>query len=286
VVDNHTTPEAASAARPHAGRAPRRAAGASNTSTSGNARATAVPRVLAIEPDEGWLIVEDVGSAWIGDEPDAERPAGLRRGAEALVAIQQTAAADRPMLDRMLAAGAPHRPLAALVDDLDAAIGPDGLAIEGGLAPDRARRVLAAVAASVAAAESLGIPESVVHGDFHSGNAAIVGDRVVIIDWSDAAIASPAIDLVTWLVWSEDRPAEIEAATDAWVTAWAAGVDGAALRAHVDDLVIVGAAYQIVSYDGIRRALELATRYTMTGGGAQYLKVLERILDDREGRDG
>jgi len=43
----------------------------------------------------------------------------------------------------------------------------------------------------------------------------------------------------------------------------------------------VGAAYQIVSYDGIRRNLEPATRYTMTGGGDHFLTTLEAILDRR-----
>ena len=37
---------------------------------------------------------------------------------------------------------------------------------------------------------------SLVHGDFHSGNAALVDDRIVIIDWSDAAIGNPLVDLV------------------------------------------------------------------------------------------
>ena len=44
----------------------------------------------------------------------------------------------------------------------------------------------------------------------------------------------------------------------------------------------MGAAYQIVSYDGIRRNLEPATRYTMTGGGDHFLKELEKILDRRQ----
>jgi len=34
-----------------------------------------VPTVVAVEPDEGWLIVEDIGSAWVGDVPEADRPA-------------------------------------------------------------------------------------------------------------------------------------------------------------------------------------------------------------------
>jgi len=243
----------------------------------------AVPTVVAIELDEGWLIVEDIGSAWVGDVPEADRPTALGRGAAALVAIQRAIAPEVGSLRTLLDAGAPHRPLAELASSVTAAIGPDGFGVgDGGIEPDRAERVREAVAASVARVQAVGIPESVVHGDFHSGNAALVDDRIVIIDWSDAAISNPAIDLVTWIAWSRDRPSEVEAATEAWVDAWSGVVDGDALRAILDDVLIVGAAYQIVSYDGIRRALEPATRYTMTGGGDSFLKTLEAILDRRQ----
>ena len=182
----------------------------------------------------------------------------------------------------LLEAGAPHRPVSDLVAALAEAIGPEGYGVgDGGIEPDRATRVLEALASAVGRVEAVGLPESVVHGDFHSGNVALVDDRIVIIDWSDAAISSPAIDLVTWIAWSGDRPAEIDAAIDAWVDAWSGVVARDALRAVIDDVLIVGAAYQIVSYDGIRRNLEPATRYTMTGGGDHFLKELEKILDRR-----
>jgi hypothetical protein len=242
-----------------------------------------VPTVVAVQPDEGWLIVEDIGSAWVGDVPVDDRPTALGRGARALVAIQRAIAPDTAALRTLLDAGAPHRPLADLVASVSAAIGPDGFGVgDGGIPPERAQRVRQAVAAAVARVEAVGLPESVVHGDFHSGNAGLVDDRIVIIDWSDAAISNPAIDLVTWIAWSGDRPNEVAAATDAWVDAWSGTVDGDALRAVIDDVLIVGAAYQIVSYDGIRRNLEPATRYTMTGGGDHFLKTLEAILDRRQ----
>jgi len=242
----------------------------------------AVPRVVAVEREEGWLIVEDIGSAWVGDVPVADRPAALARGANALVTIQRAFALDAGGIRALLDAGAPHRPLSDLVGSVAAAIGPDGFGVgDGGILPERAERVLEALVSAVARVEAVGFPESVVHGDFHSGNAALVDDRIVIIDWSDAAIANPAIDLVTWIAWSGNRPIEIDAATDAWIDAWSDAVDRDALRAIIDDVLIVGAAYQIVSYDGIRRNLEPATRYTMTGGGDHFLKTLEAILDRR-----
>jgi hypothetical protein len=236
----------------------------------------AIPTVLAIEPDEGWLLVEDIGSAWVGDVPEADRPGALGRGAAALVTIQRAFAPDGGVIRMLLESGAPHRPLAHLPSSVAEAIGPAGFGVGDALEPGRAGRVIDAVAAAVARVEAVGLPESVVHGDFHSGNAALVDDRIVIIDWSDAAISSPAIDLVTWIAWSGDKQNEIDAAVDAWVEAWSVVVDGEALRAVVEDILVVGAAYQIVSYDGIRRNLEPATRYTMTGGGDHFLKTLER----------
>ncbi|HET7474009.1 MAG TPA: phosphotransferase [Candidatus Limnocylindrales bacterium] len=243
----------------------------------------AVPPLLAIEPEEGWLLVEDIGSAWVGDIPEADRPAALGRGAAALVAIQRAVARDEAARRVLLAAGAPHRPLSGLVASVAMAIGPLGMGVGDPLEPARAARVVAGVEAAVAAVERVGLPESVVHGDFHSGNAAIVDDRIVIIDWSDAAISNPAIDVITWIAWSGSRQDEIDAAIDGWIDAWSGTVDAAELRAVIDDVRIVGAAYQIVSYDGIRRNLEPATRYTMTGGGEHFLKRLEDVLDERAG---
>jgi hypothetical protein len=243
-----------------------------------------VPTVIAVEPDEGWLIVEDIGSAWVGDVAEPDRPAALRRGAATLVELQRALAPDRAALHALRDAGAPHRPLATLAAALAGAIGPDGLGVgDDPIDPGRVRRAVEALAASIATVEAIGLPETVVHGDFHSGNAALVDDRIVIIDWSDAAIANPAIDYVTWIAWSGARQAEMDEATDGWVEAWSGAVDGTALRAAIDDVVIVGAAYQVVSYDGIRRNLEPATRYTMTGGGDHFFKTLEAILDRRAG---
>jgi hypothetical protein len=91
---------------------------------------------------------------------------------------------------------------------------------------------------------------TVVHGDFHAGNAALVGDRVVIIDWSDAAIGNPLIDLVTWLAWSRGEPDQQRVAIDAWIDAWAGPTDPAAVRESNDDILLAGAAYQVISYDG------------------------------------
>jgi hypothetical protein len=236
-----------------------------------------LPLVLATEPDEGWLLVEDVAAPWIGELPETERAEGLRIGARALVAIQQ---AMTPEIDEVAAVGAPRRPLQGVPAALESALGPDGVAMaQPDVSVDRRDRAVAATKEAVSSLEQLGFPETIVHGDFHAGNAALVdGSRSVIIDWSDAAIGNPAIDLVTWLAWSRDYPAQQRAATDAWVDAWAGWIGEADIRAHLADILVAGSAYQIVSYDGIMRALEPATRYTIADGAIHFFERLEAAM--------
>jgi phosphotransferase family enzyme len=236
-----------------------------------------VPRVVATEPDEGWLLVEDAAAPLIGELPPDTRPAGLEAGARTLVTLQRAIGED---IAAFIAAGAPRRPLTELPDAIDAVLGPEGVAIiEGPLAPERHARVLAATWKAVERVAGLGFPATLVHGDFHPGNALLTHNGVVIIDWSDAAISNPIVDLVTWLDWSRDEPEQQRVATDAWVDAWAGPTDPVAIREALDDVLVVGAAYQVVSYEGIIRALEPATRYTMGGGASHFLGRLEGILD-------
>jgi hypothetical protein len=241
-----------------------------------------LPRVLATEPNEGWLLLEDIEATLIGELPDADRPAALAIGSRAIVEIQ-TAMADRPDdLAALGRAGAPHRPAAEVPAALDVALGPDGVGFEAApLGAERRARILDGIAAAVARIETLGVPETIVHGDFHPGNAAIVDGRAVIIDWSDAAIGCPVVDLLTWISWSDEKPAERQGAIDAWLDARSAvvDVDAAALRDRLEDILALGAAYQVISYDGILKALEPATRYTLIDGSLGFLKSLEASLE-------
>jgi hypothetical protein len=235
-----------------------------------------VPNVIAVDADEGWLLIDDLAAPWVGELPAGERTAGLRAGAQALVDLQ------RALVDELapfVAAGCPDRPLVGLADLLDAALGPDGLAVvEGRVSGERRERAVKATRRAIDRVNGLGFPDTLVHGDFHAGNVALKSGRAVIIDWSDAAIANPLIDLVTWLAWSNGEPDQQQAAIDTWIDAWAGPTDPVAVRERLDDILIVGAAYQIVSYDGIVRALEPATRYTMSNGANEYLERLEEQL--------
>ena len=48
--------------------------------------------------------------------------------------------------------------------------------------------------------EACGLPVTLLHGDFHPGNARGVPGELVLLDWTDAAVGSPLLDLPPFLV--------------------------------------------------------------------------------------
>jgi len=227
------------------------------------------PEVLAIEPDKGWLLMVDFGERVVRDAADD----GLRRaGIRALVDI---AGSFVGRTDELASVGCPRRPLARIPDDLAVALA-DPVGSEC-VTEKRGPVLLEGVAAAVERLLEVDSPETLIHGDFHEGNVAVTGDGVLVFDWSDTAIGSPLVDAATWL--SEiDAPDSRQAAREAFLDAWSAWMDPAAADDRWDDVLIAGAAYQVISYVGILRELEPATRYTVADGFDDYLRRLDASI--------
>jgi hypothetical protein len=50
--------------------------------------------------------------------------------------------------------------------------------------------------ARFAAVAECGLPDTLIHGDLHGGNARIFEDMPVIVDWGDSAVGNPAFDVL------------------------------------------------------------------------------------------
>jgi aminoglycoside phosphotransferase (APT) family kinase protein len=131
-----------------------------------------VPDVVRTDEPEGWLLTRDVR----GSEADD-------RALETLERIQH---AWRNRADELLALGAPNRRLHVLERQVARLV--------ADIAPEYADHVLSLERACRELGRG-GEPETIVHGDFHRGNALIAEDgRAVILDWSDACIGHPSFD--------------------------------------------------------------------------------------------
>ncbi|MDH2426332.1 aminoglycoside phosphotransferase family protein [Sphaerisporangium sp. TRM90804] len=88
----------------------------------------------------------------------------------------------------------------------------------------RARRLVERLPALVAELEACGLPDTVVHGDFHPGNWRSDGRHTVVLDFADSHVGHPAIDGLRLREYAPDGSAPF--VTDAWVRAWSAAIPG------------------------------------------------------------
>jgi aminoglycoside phosphotransferase (APT) family kinase protein len=180
--------------------------------------------------------------------------------------------------DELRALGVPERPLGGLAAGLEAAV---AAAPElGGPSVDahRLERVVEWVAARATWLDGLGFPEVVVHGDFNRANALVAPAGPVIIDWSDAAIGNPLMDVTVWMVHPGGRFGPDDPSWPAWLEALDGLGDTAALRDELATVFGLGAAYQVVSYVDIARSVEPAMRYQVSDGIGDFWELLDECV--------
>lgn len=231
----------------------------------------AVPDVLALDAARGWLLMRPFPQP---TEDGTSAPAAART----LAAIQQSAAAH---LDDLLAAGVVDRTAGPTVDALRDVV-------RGGVERDlltpaeqqQAVELLPWFAAQVQALVATGMPVTLGHGDLHAGNYTVQDGRVVIFDWTDAALTFPALDaaLLARSVGPDHGPAALAAYADAWRAGW----PDADVERALDLARVVNLGYQAVSFDGIYRSQEGAARGELAGLSARNLREL--IAAWRSGR--
>jgi hypothetical protein len=227
--------------------------------------------VLAVDEKEGWLLLADVGSTFVSGDLQNGGPA-----IERLVAVQ------RQFVGRtaeLAAAGCPDRRLPGLARALDAVLRDPDVLSWITVVPERVPSLAAWVDDAAKAIDELGIPDTLVHGDFHPGNVALVDGGVAIIDWSDAAVSNPFVDVLTWVDWTKDDPVLTEAVWDTFLRAWDGAADVAGFRARRATFEGLAAAYHTVSYAGIIAGLEPSHCPQHADGLQGYFGLLTAAVD-------
>ena len=99
-----------------------------------------------------------------------------------------------------------------------------------------------------------GLPDTLVHGDFHPGNVRGDGTTITLLDWGDAGVGHPLLDQPAFLRDLPD-PADVAIVRARWTDAWRSVVPGSDPERVAALLEPVAAARQAVIYrrflDGI-----------------------------------
>lgn len=231
---------------------------------------SAVPPVLAIHEEEGWMLLDDVGQDIVAAHADADD-----------TTVRQLVALQRRFIDRnpdLVAAGCPTRGFATLADELSAVLADPATLEWIDVPPARAEGIVAWVRRAVAAAHRLGYPDTLVHGDFHPHNVAVVDGRPVIFDWSDAAVAHPLVDIAIWAGWLEDDADRGERGWQVFLDAWSDVCPVDAVTPLRATLAGLADGYHTVTYARIVAALEPLRRPEMAHGLQTYFGRLDAAV--------
>ena len=176
--------------------------------------AAVVPPLVAM--DGARVLLEEVPGE---DQYEATGPALLRM-VDLLVGVQ---AQWIGRTDELLALGAPDwraAPLTALLTDLVARSASQlEPSVRAGL-----DALVAGLPERFAEIAACGLPDTLVHGDFHRGNVRGSGPAMVLLDWGDSGVGHPMLDQAAFL-----RPlTDVDQARvrRAWAAAWQTVVPG------------------------------------------------------------
>lgn len=202
-----------------------------------------VPAPIAVEPEEGWLLLPAFDEVVGWEAPDEVRLEAFAR----FGALQRRTA---DAADELLELGCLDRRPEVLAGQLPELLG-DRRALSR-LEPNERRALRARLPAFVEACARLadvGPPPALVHGDLHLGNVARLDGRLVYFDWTDACVAHPFVDL-------QSLRAEDGDVRDAYLEAWAGTAPQTRLAEAVELARVVRPLHHAVSYNTIVHALE------------------------------
>ena len=203
------------------------------------------PRLIDFAP--GRTLIADIA----GDvNHEMRESAGLRPMVALLTDLQQRGV-DR--LEELIAVGVPDRRLAQMVPRIAAVVEQLGSALDR---PERqaVEALVTGLPARLDAIAGCGVPDTLVHGDFHPGNVAGRPDGYVILDWGDSSVGHPLVDELAFV---ERLPSSTALEARGWfVSAWERIVPGSDPARAADLLEPVVHLLAAVMYAGFCAGIE------------------------------
>jgi hypothetical protein len=179
-------------------------------------------------------------------------------------------------VDELLALGAPDWRAALLASAIDSVV--ERTAADLRVAERAALvRFVEDLGSRLAAVAACGIPDTLVHGDFHDGNHRGDGTRIVLLDWGDSGVGHPLLDQPAFM--ERMPPDSTVAVRDHWNAAWRMAIPGSDPERAAELLAPVAAARQAVIYRHFLDRIEPSERAYHAGDPAAWLRRTAAALD-------
>jgi Ser/Thr protein kinase RdoA (MazF antagonist) len=205
-----------------------------------------VPRLVGHEP--GRLVMRYIPGEDLFDATHEQRIAML----DMLVGLQNAWSA---RVDELLALGLPDWRAPSLTTAIEKTFERTRHELDPGDA-NVIDRFIERLEARFSALDACGIADSLVHGDFHPGNVRGIGTDLTILDWGDAGVGHPLLDVPAFM----DRAPAERASTlrDYWIAAWRAAYRTSDPARAWDVIAPIAVARRAVVYRGFLDNIEPA----------------------------
>ncbi|MET4157615.1 phosphotransferase [Agromyces sp. PvR057] len=102
--------------------------------------------------------------------------------------------------------------------------------------------------------EACGLPDTLVHGDFHTGNLRGIGLELTLLDWGDSGVGHPLLDEAAFT--ERLTPTDRDSARAHWTQVWSRAVPGSDPAEALRLLGPVAALRQAIIYRGFLDRIE------------------------------
>ena len=153
-----------------------------------------VVETIAIESDEGWMLMGDAGTRL---REHVSTSSDLGHWDHVLPLYAQVQMETMQRTDELLHMGVPDERLERLPDNIEEFLGDPGflmLGREDGLSADelaRMRSELPALTEMCVELASAGVPAALQHDDLNDGNVFVDQGRYRVVDWGDSCVSHP-----------------------------------------------------------------------------------------------
>jgi aminoglycoside phosphotransferase (APT) family kinase protein len=214
-------------------------------------------------------------SATLRDRPQGRRNAIGGEHEESLRVLARLQQAWIGRGNELLAVGCRDRRLATLDGAVEEILAREDVRARLDAAETQRLRAFARdVPNRVEALRTCGVPETLMHGDFHAGNVAIGGGELVIFDWTDGCVSHPFFDLATFL---PADPVERAALLQVYLEAWSAALPEADVARAWEIAEPLACLHHAVSYARILDAVAPALRWEFDSDVMFWVRWLREI---------